>query len=154
MISALKTDEVNVMDDNDEDMDELIIGNDIGNDENEGKHTTRVMDYNNDQNDEELNDKREVNRDEDSDEIDTDPNYDFKFHTKKNKLVFDIDMSMGGSKLVIDNMIKEVLNKSTIRNIQDVKKTVYDEMEVASGKSKIKVPTIIMNGFNLESIVK
>jgi len=39
-------------------------------------------------------------------------------------------MSMGGAKLVIDNQIKEVLKKSAIRNIKDVKKTVFDEMEV------------------------
>lgn len=128
MIKSLKSEDVNIVEDDNDDIDDLNgeLNNNINNLNNadDDKHHGRITDYKND----EVNadaDANSMNEDDiDFDLVDVDPNFDFKFNPKKNKLTFEIDMSMGGSKLVIDNIVKDILNKSEIRNIKDVKKTV------------------------------
>lgn len=156
MIKALKSDEINIVDDLNEDIDEMlkIDENDKlnQNDDDDTKHNNRITDYKKDD-DIDLNED-DADKDDDFDEVDADPNFDFKFNSKKNKLTFEIEMSIGGAKLVIDNQIKDVLKKTALRDLKDVKKTVYDEMEVSENKSKKKIPTIIVNGCNFDEIYK
>jgi len=127
MIKALKSDENIISDELNEDIDDMlkIDENDKlnQNDDDDAKHNNRLTDYKKDDDLDLVNDD-EIDKDEDLDEVDTDPNFDFKFNSKKNKLTFEIDMSIGGAKLVIDNQIKDILKRTAIRDLKDVKKTV------------------------------
>jgi len=127
MIKALKSDENIISDELNEDIDDMlkIDENDKlnQNDDDDAKHNNRLTDYKKDDDLDLVNDD-EIDKDDDLDEVDTDPNFDFKFNSKKNKLTFEIDMSIGGAKLVIDNQIKDILKRTAIRDLKDVKKTV------------------------------
>lgn len=127
MIKALKSDENIISDELNEDIDDMLKIDQNEklnqNDDDDAKHNNRLTDYKKDDYLDLVNDD-ETDKDDDLDEVDTDPNFDFKFNSEKNKLTFEIDMSIGGAKLVIDNQIKDILKRTAIRDIKDVKKTV------------------------------